>query len=92
MGRKPGSKNKVQMKLKEAIEASFDKVGGVEYLVTMAYAEPKSYLALLAKVLPSKIEAEISVFQGAQLVERLQQGRALAARELEDGHDEHRVH
>jgi hypothetical protein len=46
----------------------------------------------LAKVLPSKIEADINVFQGNQLVERLQHGRTLASQLLEENHDEHRVH
>jgi hypothetical protein len=91
-GRKRGSKNKTTVLLKEAIEESFANVGGAEYLTTMALEEPKAYLTLLAKILPAKIEADINVFQGNQLVERLQQGRTLASQLLEEEHDEHRVH
>jgi predicted oxidoreductase len=46
----------------------------------------------MVKAYISKIEADINVFQGTQLVERLQQGRTLASQLLEAGHDEHRVH
>ena len=91
-GRKRGSKNKTTVLIKEAIEESFANVGGAEYLTQMAMIEPKAYLTLLAKILPAKIEADINVFQGNQLVERLQQGRTLASQLLEESHDEHRVH
>ncbi len=91
-GRKKGSKNKTTLLLKEAIEESFANVGGAEYLTKMATEEPKAYLTLLAKILPAKIEADINVFQGAALVERLQQGRTLASQLLEESHDEHSVH
>ena len=92
MGRRKGSKNKTTVLLKEAIEESFANVGGAEYLTQMAQLEPKAYLTLLAKILPAKIEADINVFQGNQLVERLQQGRTLASQLLEESHDEHSVH
>lgn len=91
-GRKRGSKNRTTVMLKEAIEESFTNVGGAAYLTKMAKLEPKAYLTLLAKILPAKIEADINVFQGAALVERLQQGRALASHALEGTDDEHRVH
>jgi len=91
-GRARGSKNKTTVLLKEAIEESFANVGGAEYLTAMALQEPKAYLTLLSKILPAKIEADINVFQGNQLVERLQRGRALASKVLEETHDEHRVH
>ena len=92
MGRRKGSKNKTTVLLKEAIEESFANVGGAEYLTAMALQEPKAYLTLLGKILPAKIEADINVFQGNQLVDRLQQGRTLASQLLEESHDEHSVH
>jgi hypothetical protein len=91
-GRKRGSKNKTTVLIKEAIEESFANVGGAEYLTQMAMIEPKAYLTLLAKILPAKIEADINVFQGNQLVERLQQGRTLASQLLGASNDEYRVH
>ena len=59
-GRPKGAPNKVTKTLREAIEASFDNVGGVDYLSRMAEEEPKAYLALLGKILPAhmSIKAE----------------------------------
>jgi hypothetical protein len=65
---------------------------GEAYLMSMALWQPKSFLALVAKLMPTKIEGEVHVFEGAALVERLQQGRTLASQLLEEEHDEHRVH
>jgi len=65
---------------------------GEAYLMTMALSQPKSFLALVAKLMPTKLEGELHVFEGAALVDRLQQGRALAAKQLEKADDEQRVH
>lgn len=81
-GRPAGSKNRTTVLIKEAVEKSFDRVGGADYLVKMAAEEPKAYMALLAKVLPNKIEADINVFQGEALIAKLQQGRASALQQL----------
>lgn len=59
-GRRRGSKNKLTATVKEAIEASFNAVGGVKYLEKMAYAEPKAYLSLLGKVIPQQVNANIN--------------------------------
>lgn len=65
---------------------------GEAYLMSMALSQPKSFLALVAKLMPTKIEGEVHVFEGAALVDRLQQGRALAAKQLEAKDAEQRVH
>jgi hypothetical protein len=62
------------------------------YLMAMALREPRSFMALVSKLMPTKIEGEVHVFEGAALVDRLQQGRALAAKQLEKTNDEQRVH
>jgi hypothetical protein len=59
-GRKKGTPNKTTAVLKSAIMESFDKVGGVEYLVQVAQEDPKSFLSLLGKLVPSEIKAELS--------------------------------
>lgn len=56
MGRKHGSQNKLTKTIKEAIEASFDMVGGAEYLARMAMDEPVAYMGLLGKVLPTQVK------------------------------------
>lgn len=52
-GRKKGTQNAVTKTLREAIEASFDKVGGAEYLARMAEEQPTAYMTLLGKILPA---------------------------------------
>lgn len=59
MGRVKGSQNKITKTLKEAVMESFDRVGGVEYLVKVAQDDPKSYMALLGRVIPLQVKAEI---------------------------------
>ena len=55
MGRPKGVQNKFTLTLKEAILASFTKVGGIDYLERQARENPQAYLALLAKVLPMQV-------------------------------------
>lgn len=45
--------------VKAAIVNAFRQVGGVDYLVTVAQDDPKTFCALLAKCLPSQVKAEI---------------------------------
>lgn len=65
LGRPKGSVNKVTKTLREAIEVSFEKVGGVDYLARMAIDQPASYMTLLGKVLPAhmNIKADVSKFE-----------------------------
>ena len=77
-GRKKGTPNKITATVKEAVEKAFDEVGGVEYLVKMAHQEPKAFMALLAKVMPTKIEADVSVTV-QELEQRLLKGRERVA-------------
>lgn len=65
-GKKPGTVNKTTKALKEAILLAAEKVGedgkGKEgltgYLVGLAKSEPKSFAALLGKVLPLQVTGE----------------------------------
>lgn len=59
-GRKPGVTNKVTATVKEAIEAAFDQVGGVNYLARMAEEQPTAFMTLLGKVLPAQINANVT--------------------------------
>lgn len=58
-GRPKGSSNKLTKTIKQAIEASFDKVGGAKYLEKMATEQPVAYMTLLGKVLPTQLEAKV---------------------------------
>lgn len=54
-GRKPGVPNKMTADLRAAIENAFHEVGGQKYLVRVANEDPKTFCALLGKVLPLQV-------------------------------------
>ncbi|MGK9450774.1 hypothetical protein ACSSZE_05820 [Acidithiobacillus caldus] len=59
-GRPPGAANRTTRALKQALEESFERLGGVEWLVQLAATEPKAYAGLLAKLLPTQIDADVT--------------------------------
>jgi len=59
-GRPKGAVNKLTKTIKEAIEVSFDQVGGPEYLARMALEQPQAYMTLLGKVLPTQVDANVT--------------------------------
>ena len=56
-GRKPGTPNKLTANIKAAILEAFERLGGVEYLVQVGHDDPRTFLGLVGKVLPTKLEA-----------------------------------
>ena len=52
--------NRIKSEIKAAILQAFEQVGGVEYLVAIAKADPPTFCRLLAQVLPTEIKAEIN--------------------------------
>jgi hypothetical protein len=58
-GRTRGTPNRLPAKVKEAIQAAFDEVGGKDYLVEVARTDPRVFCALLAKLVPAEVRAEV---------------------------------
>ena len=58
-GRKPGAQNKLTKAVKDAVQEAFDEVGGTEYLKTVAREDHKTFCALLGKVIPTQVNAEL---------------------------------
>lgn len=54
-GRAKGTPNKVNAAVKEAIIGAFNKVGGESYLVKVAESDPRTFCALLGKVMPTQL-------------------------------------
>ena len=69
-GRAKGTQNKVTKTIREAIEASFETVGGADYLARMAILEPSSYMTLLGKVLPAHMNIKTTDNTFRLVVER----------------------
>jgi hypothetical protein len=57
-GRKKGGTNKVTADVKQAIMEAFSALGGVEYLKHVAITDPKTFCALLGKLIPVKVAGE----------------------------------
>ena len=58
-GRRPGTPNRITAVVREAVLAAFDEVGGKDYLVQIARNEPKVFCALLARLVPTQVRAEL---------------------------------
>jgi len=57
-GKKHRSPNKLPSQIKEMIVKALEECGGVDYLVTQAFLEPKAFMALLGRVLPLQIAGD----------------------------------
>ena len=55
IGRAKGTPNALTVSVKEAVERAFDKLGGTEYLVHVGRTDPRTFCALLSKLLPTKL-------------------------------------
>ena len=63
-GRQKGTPNKMTTQVKKAIIEAFDEVGGVKYLVNIAKTDPKTFCALLGRIIPTEINADLTSSDG----------------------------
>lgn len=54
-GRPAGIPNKQTTAIKDAIENAFTKLGGTDYLVHVGKTDPRTFCALLSRLLPTKL-------------------------------------
>lgn len=54
-GRPKGIPNKITLSVKEAVENAFQELGGMSYLVHVGRTDPRTFCALLSKLLPTKL-------------------------------------
>ena len=54
-GSRKGIPNRQTVAIKEAIERAFEKLGGTDYLVHVGQSDPRTFCALLSKLLPTKL-------------------------------------
>lgn len=72
-GRQIGTPNKTTATVKAALEEAFDRLGGVDSLVTWAEAEPTEFYKLYAKLLPAELNVKHSGFD--TLADRMERAR-----------------
>jgi hypothetical protein len=54
-GSRKGIPNRQTVAIKDAIERAFEKLGGTDYLVHVGRNDPRTFCALLSKLLPTKL-------------------------------------
>ena len=54
-GRPKGMQNKLTVSIRDAIEHAFTELGGTSYLVHVGRSDPRTFCALLSKLLPTKL-------------------------------------
>lgn len=87
-GSRKGIPNRQTVAVKEAIEKAFNKLGGVDYLVKVGQKDPRTFCALLSRLLPTKLAnadgspllAALTELTDAQLEARTQRALADAQR------------
>jgi hypothetical protein len=87
-GRQKGTVNKLTVSIREAIEHAFDELGGTSYLVHVGRNDPRTFCALLSKLLPTRLSnadgspllAALTELTDAQLEARTQRALADAQR------------
>jgi hypothetical protein len=55
-GRPKGVPNRITGEIKKALARAFRKVGGVKYLEALATSDPRTFCALLGKIVPQEKE------------------------------------
>lgn len=88
IGRAKGTPNKLTVSIREAIEHAFDELGGASYLVHVGKNDPRTFCALLSRLLPTKLAnadgspllAALTELTDAQLEARTQRALADAQR------------
>jgi hypothetical protein len=87
-GRQKGTVNKLTVSIRDAIEHAFDELGGASYLVHVGKSDPRTFCALLSRLLPTKLAnadgspllAALTELTDAQLEARTQRALADAQR------------
>ena len=87
-GRPKGSQDKLTVSIKDAIQNAFTELGGASYLVHVGRTDPRTFCALLSRLLPPKLAnadgspllAALTELTDAQLEARTQRALADAQR------------
>lgn len=76
-GRQKGTPNKVHRDLKTMMLSSLDRIGGEAYLIKLAETHPASYAMLIAKCIPTQVDAKVEQHTTITVQERRQKALEL---------------
>ena len=54
-GRQSGTPNKITSDVKAMVLAALDRAGGEDYLLAQAHDNPKAFLSLLGRIIPTQV-------------------------------------
>jgi hypothetical protein len=79
------------------ILAALDKVGGIDYLVGQAHANPTAFLTLLGKIMPTQVNAiteqrDITELTREELTARIREIRGARGKLAEDVDEPPQIH
>lgn len=88
IGRAKGTPNALTVSVREAVENAFTKLGGASYLEHVGRTDPRTFCALLSRLLPTKLAnadgspllAALTELTDAQLEDRTRRALADASR------------
>ena len=60
MARTKGAIGNLNRDMKEILFLAFERAGGVDYLVKQSAEEPKAFMALLGRIVPTQVAVSIS--------------------------------
>jgi hypothetical protein len=88
IGRAKGTPNALTVSVREAVERAFERLGGASYLEHVGKTDPRTFCALLSKLLPTKLAnadgspllAALTELSDAQLEARTARALADASR------------
>lgn len=76
-GRPRGARNKLSADVKEMIICALNELGGQEYLVRQATENPTAFLALVGRIIPKEVRANVAASHAISDLSPMQQ-RAIA--------------
>ncbi len=80
MGRPKGALNKVGSDVRLMVLQALNAAGGIDYLLAQAWkANPAAFLALVGKLIPAKVEADMTV-RDENLAQQLNEARQRVAK------------
>ena len=72
-GSRKGIPNRTTTQVKDALQAAFDGIGGVEKLIVFGKENPEGFYKLWVKMLPQEVRTSVAFTP--ELVEQIQEGR-----------------